>query len=140
MFAVAVVGIFAGDAVGEFVEVSFSGEDGAGGVEGVDEVAVARRRRADLGKESGAGESGEAGNVEEIFEEIGDAGERRVGRRRGVCERGDEFVLRDEVSDDGALLSGRKRADAAVEFAGSVGGVERFPVAKSHGEVRRKVS
>jgi len=134
VFAIAVVWIFAGDAVGEFVEVGFAGEDGAGGVKGVDEVAVARRRGADLGEESGAGEGGDVGDVEEIFEKVGDAGEWSGGR--GAGEGVGEFLLGWEVSDDGALLGGRERADAAVEFAGGVGGFEGLPVAESHGAVR----
>lgn len=130
MFAVAVVWVFAGDAVGEFVEMSFAGEDGAGGLEGVDEVAVVRRRGADFGEEGGAGEGGDVNNVEEIFEEIRDAGKR--GGRGGVGEGVGELGFGREVGDDGALLRGRERADATVEFAGGFDGFEGLPVAESH--------
>lgn len=136
VFAIAVVWVFAGDAVGEFVEVGFAGEDGAGGVEGLDDCGVARRCGTDFGEEGGAGEGGMAGDVEEIFEEIRNAAERGGGIGGGEVTGENGFGWKRR--EDGALLDGSQaRAGAVEEFAGGVGGGALLPVEEGHGSARR---
>jgi hypothetical protein len=105
VFDVAVVRVFPGDAVGEFVEVRFAGEDPSGGVHGANEGGIRRRIGANLGEKRRAGERGKTGDVEKILGEVRHAGERGTGGGGGEVR--DEFGFRGELREDGALLGGR---------------------------------
>ena len=87
--AVAVVGVFAGDPVGELVEVSFAGEDCPGIEEALRDPGVFCRGRIVLGVEAGGAGGDAAGDVEAVFDGDGDAVEGWAvfgsGKRLGSC-------------------------------------------------------
>jgi hypothetical protein len=101
---VTVVGIFSGYTVGEFVEVRFTGEDSTGGIDGADESGVSRGFGAYFGQKRGAGVGRKASDIEEVFGEVGYAGERGTGG--GAGEVGDELGFRGKQCEYGALLRG----------------------------------
>lgn len=132
MFDVAVVGVLAGEAVGEFVQVGLTREGGAGGGEGAGEVAVGDGRRDEFGREVAAAARGEASHVKEVFECVGDAAERTVA---GRGDAGGEGVGGGWDGPDRGLLRGREGGAAVEDF---VSGGERvlpgegLPKGKSH--------
>ena len=71
--AVAVVGVFAGDSVGELVEVGFAGEDGSRVEEALGDPGVFGCGRIVLGVEAGGAGGDGAGDVEAVFDGDGDA-------------------------------------------------------------------
>ena len=75
-------GIVAGDAVGEFVEIGFADEDGAGIFERGDDGGVFERKK--IAKKFGAAGGAKAGGVEIVFQRDGDAVE-RAEVAAGLC-------------------------------------------------------
>ena len=107
MLAIAIVRILAGDAVGEFVEMGFPGQHSPGFAKRPDECSVVRGRGPNFREKGRASEGWQARDIEEIFREVGHAGEGGAGGPADRESAGD-FFLRKQERESGALLTGRK--------------------------------
>ena len=102
MFAIAVMRVLAGEAVGEFVELGLAGEDRAQFPQSGHEGGVVRGQGTHLGQEGRSGLRGLTGHVIEIFGEIrhGAQGRGPIGRGKALGED----ILRGQRRHDGPLL------------------------------------
>ena len=132
MLAVAVMGVLAREAPGEFKQLALARKDRAGGLKLAHDLRILPCGWPHLRKERGSGKRRQPSHIEKVLEQVRDSAQRAADRRGGKAGLERSLVQKNRQRGT-ALRDGEMRLRPAPNLAGRGLGRKLLPFAKRHG-------